>query len=58
MLGTYFDKMVKGLNNNDIKLVWFDFHAECRKMKYQNLYKLLDIVKSEIEGYGHFQMSY
>lgn len=28
-----------------MKLIWFDFHAECKKMKYENLAKLLDIIK-------------
>ena len=27
-----------------MNLVWFDFHAECKNMKYENLSKLLDQV--------------
>jgi len=34
MLGSYFEKMVDGLNNKNIRYIWFDFHAECKKMKY------------------------
>jgi hypothetical protein len=34
--------------------VWFDFHHECRKMKYENLAKLLDSFKDRLEGYGYF----
>ena len=44
MLGTEFEKQVKELNDEHIKFVWFDFHAECKNMKYENLSKLLDIV--------------
>ena len=34
--------------------VWFDFHGECKKMKWENLSKLIDIVKEELKNYGHF----
>lgn len=29
------------LNSIDHNFIWFDFHAECKKMKYENLNKLL-----------------
>jgi len=35
-------------NNDNLRLVWFDFHAECKNMKYENLSKLLDQVNKEI----------
>jgi calcineurin-like phosphoesterase len=43
-MGEYFDKMHNVVSDNSMKLVWFDFHAECKNMKYENLSKLLDIM--------------
>jgi phosphatidylinositol 4-phosphatase len=34
--------------------VWFDFHGECKKMKWENLSKLVDIVKDKLDEYNHF----
>lgn len=34
--------------------MWFDFHAECKNMKYENISKLLDIVNASIENYDYF----
>jgi hypothetical protein len=42
--GEYFDKMHNSISDPNMILVWFDFHAECKNMKYENLSKLLDIV--------------
>ena len=33
------------LKDNNLSYVWFDFHGECKKMKWENLSKLVDIVK-------------
>ncbi len=33
-MGEYFDKMNTSVGDNGFKLVWFDFHAECKNMKY------------------------
>ena len=38
----------------NIDYVWFDFHGECKKMKWENLKKLVDIVKEKMFSYGHF----
>ena len=38
----------------NIDYVWFDFHGECKKMKWENLKKLVDIVKQKMMSYGHF----
>eukprot|EP00735_Rhodelphis_limneticus_P009063 TRINITY_DN2515_c0_g1::TRINITY_DN2515_c0_g1_i1::g.19455::m.19455 TRINITY_DN2515_c0_g1::TRINITY_DN2515_c0_g1_i1::g.19455 ORF type:complete len:657 (-),score=195.19,sp/Q6GM29/SAC1_XENLA/38.33/6e-111,Syja_N/PF02383.13/4.7e-78 TRINITY_DN2515_c0_g1_i1:46-2016(-) len=54
MLGDAYKAHVDNLNNSHVHYVWFDFHHECRKMKYGNLSKLIDSVRSEIERYGHF----
>ena len=28
---------------NDVSFFWFDFHAECKKMHYENLEKLMNL---------------
>ena len=47
-------KVYAQLKDNDLKLVWFDFHSECKNMKWNNLSKLVDIVEKELKDYGHF----
>lgn len=37
-----------------IYYVWFDFHHECRKMKWENLAKLVDLVKDKLTGFDYF----
>lgn len=34
-------EVIDKLERKNLRYVWFDFHHECRKMKYQNLYKLV-----------------
>lgn len=41
-VGTQFTNLHTELGDDLIKYTWFDFHHECRKMKYENLAKLLD----------------
>jgi RNAse (barnase) inhibitor barstar len=48
--------MHNSVNEPGMKLVWFDFHAECKGMKYENLAKLLDQIEKEMENYGYFEM--
>lgn len=35
-----------------IRLVWFDFHHECRNMKWFNLEKLITLVDDDFQDYG------
>ena len=53
-IGKKFTQMVTALGDPDIDYVWFDFHSECKKMKYENLSKLIAIVKEKLFGYGYF----
>ena len=46
--------IVTQLNDPNIEYVWFDFHGECKKMKWENLSKLVAIVKEKMVSYGHF----
>jgi hypothetical protein len=57
-VGEYFEKMVKSCQNEALRYVWFDFHMECRNMKYENLSKLVGKIKEDLEKMGWFQLSY
>ena len=48
-------RVYKELNDNNLSYVWFDFHGECKKMKWENLSKLVDIVKDELTNYNKFE---
>ena len=50
-IGNSFTKLCKELN---IDYVWFDFHAECKNMKWGNLSKLITICEKSIKDYGFF----
>ncbi|DBA04154.1 TPA: hypothetical protein N0F65_004262 [Lagenidium giganteum] len=43
------------LFNEPIAYVWFDFHHECRKMKWENLSKLMAEVNDQFAQYGWFE---
>jgi phosphatidylinositol 4-phosphatase len=44
-IGDAFTRVHTALNDKDIKYTWFDFHGECKNMKWGNLSKLVDEVK-------------
>lgn len=44
------------LSQNAIKYIAFDFHHECRKMKYENLSKLVKQVEADFEAFGFTRM--
>eukprot|EP01100_Stratorugosa_tubuloviscum_P008289 TRINITY_DN344_c2_g1_i1.p1 TRINITY_DN344_c2_g1~~TRINITY_DN344_c2_g1_i1.p1 ORF type:complete len:590 (+),score=188.30 TRINITY_DN344_c2_g1_i1:42-1772(+) len=41
-------------NNGNLKYIAFDFHHECKGMKYHNISKLINQINSDIENYGYF----
>lgn len=38
------------------RYVQFDFHAQCKNMKYQNVAKLIDMVEAEFIDYGYYHL--
>ena len=44
-------------NANKVDFTWFDFHHECRKMKYENLSKLMKM-KSVSKGLNNFNFTH
>ena len=53
-IGTEFTRIVNEMKDQFIKYVWFDFHHECRKMKWENLSKLVEQVKDKLHGFEYF----
>ena len=54
LIGDAFTKLMDNLKNPKLFYEWFDFHHECRKMKYENLHKLIDKIKAKIDSYDYF----
>jgi hypothetical protein len=54
MIGQQFSKLHRDLNDKNLLYTWFDFHKECKKMKWENLSKLIDICKEELQNNGYF----
>ena len=42
-----------------MKLIWFDFHHECRKMKWENLSRLLNLMSDnfQLKEYLHLTIT-
>jgi hypothetical protein len=53
-LGTAYGEAVQKMNETRVRYVWFDFHHECRKMKYENLSKLMNDVSAEFDRHSFF----
>jgi len=53
-IGDKFTELVKALGNDKLTYEWFDFHHECRKMKYENLSKLVDKIKDRMDTIDYF----
>ena len=53
-IGTEFTKMHTSIKDSDLSYIWFDFHGECKKMKWENLSKLVSAVDDKLKNWGHF----
>lgn len=47
-------EIVKSMKSDAVQYTWFDFHGECKKMKWENLSKLIATCSEELTTYGHF----
>ncbi|EJU05562.1 hypothetical protein DACRYDRAFT_113641 [Dacryopinax primogenitus] len=47
-------ELAQGLNMKDVKYREFDFHHECKGMKYENISKLIDTLQSTFASQGFF----
>eukprot|EP00922_Rhytidocystis_sp_ex-Travisia-forbesii_P062065 GHVS01091902.1.p1 GENE.GHVS01091902.1~~GHVS01091902.1.p1 ORF type:complete len:844 (-),score=175.40 GHVS01091902.1:280-2811(-) len=53
-LGDRFREVVMSLKMSALKYIWFDFHHECRAMRWDRLSVLLNEVKSDLTAQGFF----
>ena len=53
-IGTKFTDMVNRYKNPKITYEWFDFHHECRKMRWENLKILIDKIKDKMNSFDYF----
>ena len=53
-LGIRFKQVIDEIGNKALRYVWFDFHHECKKMKYGNLSKLIKEVDTEFHNHSFF----
>jgi hypothetical protein len=42
-----------GIDGAPLRLEWFDFHSECRGMKFENVSRLVDRVKETLGEFGY-----
>lgn len=42
-----------GIDGSPLRLEWFDFHNECRGMKFENVSRLVDRVKETLNDFGY-----
>ncbi|KAL7754058.1 Phosphoinositide phosphatase sac1 [Sorochytrium milnesiophthora] len=56
-LGEAFSGLVKSVGDPNVRYTHFDFHQECRKMQYQNISKLLALLRDDLEKEGYFHIA-
>ncbi|KAF3920006.1 Synaptojanin-1 [Orbilia brochopaga] len=52
IVGDKYEKYAQELEDPKIRFEWFDFHSECRGMKFENVSRLLDRVGGVVEEFG------
>eukprot|EP01137_Pigoraptor_chileana_P014257 Opistho-2@4976 len=55
-LGQAFANTLKTVNHQQARYVAFDFHHECRKMRWDKLSLLMDQIASDFDKQGYFQL--
>jgi hypothetical protein len=61
IIGVPLEKTVRSLQESnqleDVQFEWFDFHAECRGMKFENVSKLVDKLEGTVKKFGETVIS-
>jgi len=52
-----YGEMVNGMGNSDIRYECFDFHAECRRLRWDRLSILIDRLAHEQDEFGYFLLT-
>lgn len=53
-IGLKMGELLGQLRDESVQYTWFDFHGECKNMKWENLSRLLETVQAELTAFGHF----
>ncbi len=53
-LGQTYESLVGRVADERLRYVWFDFHHECRRMRYDNLSKLMNQLHDDLHNFGAF----
>lgn len=53
-LGQAFTRLIDNLNMKDVGYEWFDFHGECKNMKWENISKLISKIADDLDQFGYF----
>lgn len=60
-IGEAYDKTIHSLKDTnqlgDVEFEWFDFHAECRGMKFENVSRLIQKLEKTLETFGETVVS-
>ncbi|KAI8908193.1 SacI homology domain-containing protein [Powellomyces hirtus] len=56
-MGVEFARQINLLNEGRIRYVHFDFHHECRKMRWDRISVLMDDIRNELAAQGYFKKS-
>jgi len=51
-----YERYVAELDLPDVKYEYFDFHGECKKMRWDRISVLIDRMTEDLENYGYFQI--
>ncbi|EXJ93793.1 hypothetical protein A1O1_02186 [Capronia coronata CBS 617.96] len=61
VIGDAFEKTFRSMQESrqldGVQFEWFDFHSECRGMKFENVSKLVQKIEDTINGYGETVIS-
>ncbi|RQX67155.1 putative SAC1 phosphoinositide phosphatase [Toxoplasma gondii CAST] len=53
-LGDLFEQLVAEQKSKDLSFIWFDFHHECSKMRWNNLSRLLEQAHAQLKQQQYF----
>ncbi|ORX99166.1 hypothetical protein K493DRAFT_1669 [Basidiobolus meristosporus CBS 931.73] len=56
-MGLTFEDRIKEMNNSHVRYVHFDFHHECRKMRWDRISVLVDQISDDLDRQGYFHSS-
>ncbi|RDB28469.1 Uncharacterized protein C19F5.03 [Hypsizygus marmoreus] len=51
-----YERYIAEINLPNVRYEYFDFHNECRKMRWDRISVLIDILKDDLERQGYFQL--